>query len=98
MKPQSARELRNQCKPLGIPLFLKQWGTYASNPLVCEDRNPSAQLLDPASNGKGGALLDGRLWRGFPVPKLRVADRPPLAPWVVHTPGSLVPFIQPQNG
>jgi protein gp37 len=68
MNPQWAREIRDQCKPLEIALFLKQWGTYASNPLVWEDRNHFAQVLDPASNGKGGALLDGRLWREFPSP------------------------------
>jgi protein gp37 len=73
MNPQWARQVRDQCKPLGVSLFLKQWGTYASNPLVYEDHNPSARILDPASNGKGGALLDGRLWREFPFPKLERA-------------------------
>jgi protein gp37 len=73
MNPQWAREIRDQCKPLGLSLFLKQWGSYASNPLGYEQRNPSAQVLDPASNGKGGALLDGRLWREFPFPKIERA-------------------------
>ncbi|NBV42667.1 hypothetical protein EBR96_07870, partial [bacterium] len=48
--------------------FHKQWGHYASNPLVAERGLPvwDAEALDPPSNGKGGGLLDGRLWREFP--------------------------------
>ena len=26
-----------------------------------------AKRLDPPENGKGGGMLDGRLWREFPV-------------------------------
>jgi hypothetical protein len=37
MNPQWAREVRDQCKPLGVPLFLKQWGTYASIPSTTKD-------------------------------------------------------------
>jgi hypothetical protein len=42
-------------------------GRYRSNPLVQDHGlSPSdAQLRDPPPNGKGGALLDGRLHRGF---------------------------------
>jgi protein gp37 len=58
MNAQWVRELRDQCVTLGIPLFHKQWGTYASNPV------PAAE--DPTTNGKGGGLLDGCLWRQFP--------------------------------
>jgi len=38
--------------------FLKQWGTYRSNPLVQEDGLPlaDAQDRDPRTNGKGGRL------------------------------------------
>jgi hypothetical protein len=53
-------------KPL---VFLhKQWGTYRSNPFVCERRlSPAvAAQRDPPSNGKGSALLDGRLHRDLP--------------------------------
>ena len=49
-------------------MFGKQWGTYQSNPVVFErgDATQVAQSYDPPANGKGGALLDGRLWREFP--------------------------------
>jgi protein gp37 len=58
MNAHWVRELRDQCVTLGIPLFHKQWGTYASNPVQASE--------DPYANGKGGGLLDGRLWRQFP--------------------------------
>ena len=58
MNAQWVRDLRDQCVPLGVPLFHKQWGTYASNPAPASE--------DPSTNGKGGGLLDGRLWRQFP--------------------------------
>ena len=49
-------------------VFGKQWGAYEDNPLVTEQglTIPRARETDPVSNGKGGALLDGRLWREFP--------------------------------
>jgi protein gp37 len=53
----------------GIALFHKQWGHYRSNPLVHEDgmSEADAEMLDPKSFGKGGAHLDGVLWREFPI-------------------------------
>jgi protein gp37 len=67
MKAEWARDVRDECHRLRIPFFFKQWGSYRSNPV------PAAE--DPATNGKGGGLLDGRLWRKFPdTPK-----RPKLA-------------------
>jgi protein gp37 len=56
--PDWMRHLRDKCVAAGIPFFLKQWGTWESNP------TPLPQELDPAA--KGGATLDGRLWREFP--------------------------------
>ena len=52
-------------------MFGKQWGAYQDNPLVTQRgfTMPRAQEIDPVSNGKGGALLDGRLWREFPKEK-----------------------------
>ena len=46
--------------------FHKQWGTYASNPLVVEDGLDAvkAERLDPY--GKGGGLIDGKIVREFP--------------------------------
>jgi protein gp37 len=58
MKVQWARDCRDECQRRDVPFFFKQWGTYESNP-IGKDR-------DPPSNGKGGGLLDGRLWREFP--------------------------------
>jgi protein gp37 len=68
MHPTWARDVRDQCCALGIAFLHKQWGTYRSNPLVQERRlSPAeAEQRDPATNGKGGALLDGRLYRQFP--------------------------------
>jgi protein gp37 len=54
----SVRALRDHCGVHGVPFFLKQWGTWESNP------TPREQELD--MKAKGGATLDGRLWREFP--------------------------------
>ena len=56
--PNWMRDLRDLCVASRVPFFLKQWGTWASNP------TPPDQELDPKA--KGGATLDGRLWREFP--------------------------------
>lgn len=69
MDPAWARWIRDQCQERGIAFFHKQWGDYQSNPEVCE-RSMSArdaEGVDPKANGKGGGLLDGRLWREFPT-------------------------------
>jgi hypothetical protein len=79
MHPAWARHVRDQCRALGIAFFLKQWGTYSSNPLVQErGLSPAeAERRDPRSNGKGGALLDGRLHRDFPGEQTIVTARAP---------------------
>jgi protein gp37 len=56
--PTWMRALRDTCVAASVPFFLKQWGTWASNP------TPAEVELDPKA--KGGATLDGRLWREFP--------------------------------
>ena len=68
MDPDWARDIVGACNFIGIPAFLKQWGTYQSNPVVFEYGldQATAELLDPKSNGKGGALLNGKLVRRFP--------------------------------
>jgi protein gp37 len=68
-EPQWARDAIAECRRVGAAPFLKQWGTYASNPHVVEEGLPTrdAMRLDPPENGKGGGMLDGRLWREFPV-------------------------------
>lgn len=66
--PQWARDIAHDCFMRDVAFFLKQWGTYGSNPLCFEDRvlASEAARLDGPENGKGGALLDGLLWRNFP--------------------------------
>jgi protein gp37 len=68
MHPDWARQVRDQCRVLNVAFLHKQWGTYRSNPLVRERglTLAEAECRDPATNGKGGALLDGRLHRQFP--------------------------------
>jgi protein gp37 len=66
-----------ECNQVGAAPFLKQWGNYTNNPLVFESGLTFAQaaLVDPPSNGKGGAILDGQLHRKFPTirPRLTAA-------------------------
>lgn len=68
-KPTWTREVRDQCASQGVAYFHKQWGAYESNPIVAEQglSEADAEKLDPKTNGKGGGLLDGRLWRDFPL-------------------------------
>jgi hypothetical protein len=53
-------------------LFHKQWGTFASNPLIVEEgvAIEEAKRRDP--HGKGGGLVDGELAREFPEPRKAV--------------------------
>jgi protein gp37 len=62
------RDLRDRSVARGTPFFLKQWGNWESNP------TPRHLELDPPRlegkkkvGSKGGATLDGRLWREFPA-------------------------------
>jgi protein gp37 len=67
--PQWARDAIAECRRVGAAPFLKQWGSYANNPRVVEEglSHRDVMRLDPPQNGKGGGMLDGRLWREFPV-------------------------------
>lgn len=56
--PDWVRAIRDGCQRVNVPFFLKQWGNLASNP------TPWTNELD--KKAKGGATLDGRLWREFP--------------------------------
>lgn len=73
-----ARSITQECLQAGIPVFGKQWGTYANNLLVTEKaiETHTAKLLDPPENGKGGAVLDGRLHRQFPAQHQEHQTRP----------------------
>jgi protein gp37 len=67
LKPQWVRDVIADCQRSGIAPFHKQWGTYASNPLVVEKGMSikDAKALDEF--GKGGGLVDGKLVREFPL-------------------------------
>lgn len=69
MRPEWARTLRDQADAAGVAFFWKQYGAYRNNPLVAESgmTEAEARQIDPPENGKGGGLLDGRLWREFPA-------------------------------
>ncbi len=59
MKPEWAREIRQQCKAADVAFFFKQWGAH----------NEAGERV---GKGRAGRLLDGRLWGGMPVPATAV--------------------------
>jgi protein gp37 len=67
--PKWARDAIAECRREKVAPFLKQWGSYANTPLVVEQgcSVQDAMQSDPPENGKGGGMLDGQLWRDFPV-------------------------------
>lgn len=69
MHPDWVREMRDQCIAQRVAFFHKQHGTYASHPFVVEQGMTNRQAEELDSHGKGGALVDGRLWRDLPVRK-----------------------------
>ena len=71
LDPEWIRGITLECRQERVAVFGKQWGAYQDNPLVTQRgfTIPRAQEIDPVSNGKGGALLDGLLWREFPEEK-----------------------------
>lgn len=68
--PDWIREIRDQCQATKTAFFHKQWGKAANNPLGhvtgLTGRALVEFIAEVDDNGKGGALLDGRLWREFP--------------------------------
>ena len=66
MNPKWATDVVNDCRQLRIAPFFKQWGSYKSNPLVCEQGLDEARAAELDSFGKGGGLLHGKLVREFP--------------------------------
>jgi protein gp37 len=68
MQPAWARSIRDQCAAHGIAFLHKQWGSYASNPLMAEQGivlKVAKTMAD--AEGKGGAMIDGVLHREWPV-------------------------------
>ena len=66
MDPAWARAIRDDCNLRGIAFFMKQWGTYRSNPIVVEQGLKPMAAKEKDAFGKGGGLLDGKLHRAFP--------------------------------
>jgi protein gp37 len=69
MQPAWARQVIADCRSLHIAPFHKQWGTYASNPLVYEQGMSKREAAAVDAHGKGGGLLDGEIVRQFPTPR-----------------------------
>lgn len=63
MDPAWAVSLRDQCAAADVPLHFKQWGKLASNP---HPADPTAK--ENGGEVKGGRMLDGCLYDGFPEP------------------------------
>ncbi|MEM6667442.1 MAG: DUF5131 family protein [Pseudomonadota bacterium] len=66
MRSEWARNILRDCRKHEIAPFLKQWGTYANNPLVQEDGMSVAEAKAVDQEGKGGGMLDGLVIREFP--------------------------------
>jgi protein gp37 len=69
MNPQWARDIVSDCNRLGVAPFHKQWGSIKNNPLVAEQGMETKLAAGADTHGKGGGLVDGRLWREFPNPR-----------------------------
>ncbi len=65
-RPDWVRSIISECQRLGVKPFMKQWGTYSSNPLVSElgFSEDEARAID--GYGKGGSMVDGQIVREFP--------------------------------
>lgn len=72
--PQWVRGVIADCRRHGVAPFHKQWGNYASNPLVTEQGLTIDEVKRIDTYGKGGGLVDGSLVREFPS-RRRAADR-----------------------
>ena len=66
LNPEWVRDIIADCRHRGVAVFHKQWGTYASNPLVVENEMSvnEAKAMDPV--GHGGRLVDGEVVHGIP--------------------------------
>jgi protein gp37 len=70
MQAAWVRDVISDCEHRGVAPFFKQWGAISNNPLMAESgmSTKAASAADP--HGKGGGLLDGRLYREFPNPRV----------------------------
>lgn len=77
-RPVEAEWIRNvivDCRRHGAVPFHKQWGNYRNNPLVVEQNMTLQEAKDRDPHGTGGGLIDGKLVREFPVPRVTVKRR-----------------------
>lgn len=65
-EPEWTREVRDACLAQDVAYFHKQHGVYASHPWVREGGMSKMEAAQRDKHGKGGAILDGRLWRQMP--------------------------------
>ena len=90
MDPQWVTDMVDDCVDADVPTFFKQWGSYGNNPLTHAGAALNdVQQLDPKTNGKGGALLNNRLWRQSPVVEqpqpVTASNKEPAAPQTTNT-------------
>ncbi|MDR6587434.1 DUF5131 family protein [Agrobacterium tumefaciens] len=71
MKCHWARDVVEDCMRRGIAPFFKQWGAASNNPLVQEEGFHPSTVKESDPHGKGGGLLDGKLFRNFPLPRIK---------------------------
>jgi protein gp37 len=70
MRIEWVRSIRDQCLAAGVAFFHKQYGLARNNPLANEapaECSAAAWVKQVDPLGKGGALVDGVLWRQFPI-------------------------------
>jgi hypothetical protein len=72
MRADWVRDVIADSRRTGTAPFLKQWGTYANNPLVTEFGRSEAEARALDGHGKGGGRLDGALIREFPASRDRI--------------------------
>ncbi len=66
VNPQWVRDVFLDCERHGVAAFHKQWGSYRNNPLCLEQRLSPKEVQIIDAFGKGGGLLDGKLYRSTP--------------------------------
>jgi protein gp37 len=66
VNPQWIRDVIADCRERGVAPFHKQWGNYASNPLVFESHMSINDAEQADGHGKGGGLIDQQIIRELP--------------------------------
>jgi protein gp37 len=89
MHPKWPRDIRDECRRAGVPLFFKQWGEFAPHrdenfPQVSISvdgqtsttrvQNADWQIMSKVGRARAGHKLDGQEWKEFP----KVKDLPAL--------------------